>query len=106
VVIHNLDINWACLCPAETDPPLIVYPNAVLPNPIALQRLKSISRWHPKFIERYHRIEDRQLPQRRPDDGWVQPRYPFTLPQLFSGAVAERADHPRNLTYGVINVKG
>jgi hypothetical protein len=106
VVIHNFDINWACVCPAETDPPLIVYPNAVLPNPIALQRLKPISRWHPKFIKRNHRIEDRQLPQRGPDDGRVQPGYPFALPQLFSGAVAERADLSSNLTHGVINVKG
>jgi hypothetical protein len=106
VVIHNLDINWACICPAETDPPLIVYPNAVLPNPIALQRLKSIPGWHPKFIQCHHRIKDRQLPPRGSDDGGVQLRYPFALPQLFSGAVAEGADHSSSLTHGVINVKG
>jgi hypothetical protein len=43
MVVNNLNVNGIGLHPAETDPPLVVDPNAVLPRPIASQGLETVS---------------------------------------------------------------
>ena len=37
--------------PDKTDPPLIVDPNAVLPGPVSLERLETITRGNPKLLQ-------------------------------------------------------
>ena len=46
VIIDNFNIDWArrTFRPVETDSPLVVDPNTVLPFPIPLQRLKTVPR--------------------------------------------------------------
>lgn len=46
VIIYDLDIAWAARAfrPLETNPPLIIDPDAILALPIAFQRFKPVSR--------------------------------------------------------------
>src|ERR1035437_9020323 len=44
MVVYNLNVNGIGLHPAEADPPLVVYPNAILPQPIAGQGFEPVSR--------------------------------------------------------------
>jgi hypothetical protein len=50
VIVNNFYIIGVSVPPAETDTPLIVYPNAVLPLPTAGQGLKSVPRWNPEVF--------------------------------------------------------
>ena len=44
MVVRDLDVPCFAIAPSETDTPLIVDPNAVLPASVAPQRLKTIAR--------------------------------------------------------------
>jgi hypothetical protein len=52
VVVHNLDVKRIGFDPSKTNSPLIVDPNAVLPQPIAGESLKAIPGNGPKIGER------------------------------------------------------
>jgi len=57
VVIHDLDVLGTVVSPGEADTPLIIDPDAVLPDSIAPQRLQTIARRHSELIEHNDRIE-------------------------------------------------
>ena len=57
VVIHDVYVVNAVSLPTEADTPLIVDPNAVLPSPITLERLQTISRRRIQFIEPSDRVD-------------------------------------------------
>jgi len=44
VVIHDLDVVRVVFTPDETDAELVVYPNAVLTLPVALEPFQTIAR--------------------------------------------------------------
>jgi hypothetical protein len=44
VVVHDLDIMRVTVSPDETQPPLVIDANAVLPGPTANQRFQVIGR--------------------------------------------------------------
>jgi len=46
MVVNNLNIACLTVRESETDSPLVVDADAVLPCPAALQRLKPVCRWH------------------------------------------------------------
>jgi hypothetical protein len=62
VVIDNFNVCWPCLCPYETDTPLIVDSDAALPCPVALQLLQSVARRRAKVSQLNSRMEHEQLP--------------------------------------------
>jgi hypothetical protein len=43
VVVHDLDVLRVPVAPRETDPPLVIDTDAVLPGAVASQRLKPVS---------------------------------------------------------------
>jgi len=43
VVIHYLDLMRMTIAPQETDAPLVIDSNAVLPKPVAFQGFESVS---------------------------------------------------------------
>jgi len=45
MVIHDLDAVGIPILPEETNPPLIVDPDAVLAFAVTLQSLKTVGRW-------------------------------------------------------------
>lgn len=51
VVIYNFYIFSACVGPAETDTPLIINTNAVLPLSVADQRFEAIARGYPQIVQ-------------------------------------------------------
>jgi len=63
VVIDDLDIEGITRAPDETDTPTLVNTDAVLACPAALERLKPISRGHPKIIQRLGGIQNDELPK-------------------------------------------
>jgi hypothetical protein len=51
MVVHNLHIFGPGGCPFETDAPLVVDANGMLPSTIPLQSLQVVSGWRPKVIQ-------------------------------------------------------
>lgn len=43
MVVYNLNVHGIGRHPAEADPPLVIDPNAVLPQPVAGQGLEAVS---------------------------------------------------------------
>jgi hypothetical protein len=66
VVIDQLNIFCARVGPFETDPPLLVDPDAVRADAVALQLLESIARGDPQVAENLGSVEDQQLPEGNP----------------------------------------
>jgi hypothetical protein len=65
VVVNDLNLLWASVGPPETDPPLVVDPDAVLAGSIALQLLQPVAGRHTKLVDRNGRADLAQLAQRR-----------------------------------------
>jgi hypothetical protein len=61
VVIHDLDIPGRALTPFETNPPLVVDSDAVLPEPIAVQGFETIARRRAQIFELFRRIDGEKL---------------------------------------------
>ena len=51
MIVHNLYVIGVTRPPAETDPPLLVDTNAVLPFSVATQGLKTVAWWNAQFIQ-------------------------------------------------------
>jgi hypothetical protein len=49
MVVRYFDLKGIRLDPAEADPPLVVHPNAELPQPVAGERLQTIARYRSKI---------------------------------------------------------
>ena len=64
VVVHYLHVKWAAFSPAETDSPLLVYPNAVVSPSVSNQALQPVAAEGGKVSERLCVIKDGQ-PARR-----------------------------------------
>jgi hypothetical protein len=63
VIINDFDAICVTLLPFETDPPLIIDPNAVLPLTISMQPLQLVSGRTAKVIERFCRIQQQKSSQ-------------------------------------------
>jgi hypothetical protein len=51
VVVDDLDLMRVAVPPLETDPPLVVDPNAVLPHPLPRELLEPIPGRYSKIVE-------------------------------------------------------
>src|SRR5215210_6489022 len=72
VVVHDLDALRPSVGPGKADPPLVVDTDAVLASSVASECLQSVARRHTEIVEGHRGVEDRQLPQRRPEDPGVE----------------------------------
>jgi hypothetical protein len=61
VIIGNFNIESISIPPAETDSPLVVYPDAVLANPIAPKRLQAIPWRNSKGLQIRRRVQHEQF---------------------------------------------
>src|ERR1700719_1085174 len=64
VVIHYLNVSWTLRRPHETDAPLAINANAVLPFAVSIQRLKPVARWRRQILQKMGRIQLAQLAAR------------------------------------------
>jgi hypothetical protein len=51
VIVDNLDVLCACICPPKAYAPLIIDAHAVLSAAFTLQRLKVITRWNAEVFK-------------------------------------------------------
>jgi hypothetical protein len=65
VIVHELNGVRVAVDPPETDTPLVIDPNAVLPGSIAAQLLQSIAGRRPQVVESDGRIDVPELAQHR-----------------------------------------
>lgn len=56
VVVNNFNVSRIAIRPAETDPVLIVDPDAVLPESITLQHLETVAWRRPQNLQRSGRM--------------------------------------------------
>ena len=92
MIIDNLDLNRIGLNPEEADPPLVVDPNAVLPQPIAAKFFQTIPSNHPQIGKGSRGVNLVQLSLCYRSDALelsaeLTPKDPFALP------IPERPDH-------------
>src|SRR5688572_10134931 len=102
VVVLAADVVRIVLLPSESNPVLLVHPNAVLALPVSNQGFETIA-WHrDQVIELLGAIEHRQLPMHhRPDVSGHKPRglAVSLFPKVRGCHVRERLDH-RFTIYG------
>jgi hypothetical protein len=66
VVVGDFRFKGITVFPSETDPPLIVDPDAVLTLPISGELLEAIPGWNSQVAQRIGRVKYEELLQRRP----------------------------------------
>src|SRR5262245_10239620 len=101
VIIDDFDIPRSSGGPNEAYSPLIVYPNAVLPRPIAFERFETISGRHAQIVQLSRLIEQTELAQRHVLDIRRQMPAPLTTPYSRGLRIAEADDHSP-ITYNVM----
>ena len=92
MIIENFDISSAASLPAETQSPLVVDSNTVLPSAIALQRFELIAWRRLQVAEHASPVQVEQLP---PGDSLDEPEPPDAdvVEESFDILVAEGANH-------------
>jgi hypothetical protein len=73
MVVHDLNVTRIRIDPAETDSPLVIDPNAVLPLPATSESFQVIPRNHAQICERRCSMELVQFPLRHPRDSLMFP---------------------------------
>jgi len=69
MAINNFNIVDIAAFPFETDSPLIIYANAVLPLPVALQSFQLIAGRLSEILKSPGAVQIKQLPTRLPFEG-------------------------------------
>src|ERR1019366_6297462 len=105
MIVGDLDSVRLAVNPAKANSPLVVDADAVLSVAIACKFLQSIPRRHAQIIQRFGRIENRQLTQCGALQFSGEPLDPFTPEESLRGFVREIPDHDVMIAPRVINVK-
>lgn len=71
VVVNDLHLLWSGVCPSETDPSLVIDPDAVLTSSVALERLESVTGWDAEVFEHLRRSHLTKLAQCHPEDSGI-----------------------------------
>lgn len=104
MVVYDLDVFRTCVRPPKTHPKWVVHTDAVLADPIALQRLQPIAGRYPQIIQSRH---DLQLAQFSTSNGCDRGESLDPLPICKGSRVSafEGPDHALIVTLCMINVK-
>jgi len=89
VVITYLDIKRVAIEPTETNPPLIIYADRILPRSISLELFKAIACRNPHVVEPMCGIQARQFTPGADYNIRWKPANPFTPEELFCSLVLE-----------------
>jgi hypothetical protein len=92
VIIHDLDVVRVPLVPAKADAVLIVDPNAVLADPIPLQRFQPIARQRGKVTQDRRDVQRVQTSTRNGFD-IGEPGHSFSSKEPFGIGAAKRLNH-------------
>ena len=59
-IVDYLDLPSVAITPDETDPPLLVDANAMLPKPVAAKGLQTVAGRYPQIVETASRVDCNQ----------------------------------------------
>jgi len=93
VVVDDFDVCRPRLGPPKTDSKLIIDPDAVLPFPITLQRLETVTWWHSQVIESAGNLQLSEFATRNGLETH-EPANAAPSRQRLGVGIAERDDHP------------
>ena len=93
MVVDELDVRRLSIRPTETDPPLIVDPDAVLACSAPLQLFESVPRRHTKIIDSFRGIQDEQSSERLTLNVAAPSGYSDSMEDVSGFLVRERANH-------------
>ncbi len=96
MIINNLHVVDVTFYPTETNTPLVVDADAVLPLTIALQRLQVIAWRNPQIVEHSGAMEVEQLAPRRTFDG-TEPWDRNVIEEFLGVLAPEGLDHSMRL---------
>jgi hypothetical protein len=93
MIVDDPDIGWSSVIPGEANAPLVVDPDAVLAEPIALQCFQPVSWRHAEVIETPCTVHQAQFPKRR--SLYVRRKFSASLtgPDAFRLSIRETLDH-------------
>jgi len=92
VAVNYFDFFGSRCRPDETDPPLVIYPDTVLADPVTFQWFQTISGWNSKVIEMSRDLQLSQLTPR--DDCNIDKSLdPIAPCKFFRVRTPERSDH-------------
>jgi hypothetical protein len=93
MIIYDFDFVSIAAAPLETDAPLTIDPDAVLPFTVTPQRFQFVAGWNRQVLQSNGCIEQPQLGQSRFLDISRQLAGKPTVPNLFCFPVAKACDH-------------
>lgn len=93
MIVNDLHLLWSRVGPHEADPPLVIDPDAVLTDPIALKRFESIARRDAQILKKLRGPHLTKLAQRHRVDPGIDRWDAFTTPQTLGFLAPERPDH-------------
>ena len=102
MVIGDLDAIGVAVTPSETDPPLIVDSNAVLPSTIAFQAFQPVSGRYPEIIEVPGIVQHSQLTTTDALNLHRESARDHPPPDLFRLTIRESGNHLQTITLYVI----
>jgi hypothetical protein len=105
MIVNDLNVRRVTVTPPETDPPLLVNPDAVLAFAIAFQGLELIRAWNKKVLQISSRIQLLQLHQRPLLNVARKPLGVLATPDSLSLLATKGLDHRNIVTRGISNVK-
>src|SRR5699024_8785712 len=83
VVVNDLHLLRSGVRPYETYPPLVVDPDAVLPNPITFESFEPVAGWDAEVLDGLRRSHLTKLAQCNPMDPRIDRPHMLTTPQSF-----------------------
>jgi len=92
MVVRDFDVVAMPVSPDETDPPLIIDSDRVLPHPIAVERLQPVSRRRREHSQFARGVQLKQLPKRDSLESPESPRV-LVVKQFFGFLRCEALDH-------------
>jgi hypothetical protein len=106
MIIDDLDVIGVSLLPPEADTPLVVDPDTVLPGPVTLQFLKTVTRRDAQITQGVSGMQNNELPEHKALEIRRVSLYGNSAEEPLGVPVRETLDHAIILTHGVINARG
>src|SRR5262245_16279757 len=93
VIIDNRDVVRVAVAPGETDPPLVVDADAVLPGAITAQLLQLIARRDAQVVQDLGRVDCDEFAERDPTQLGRKPAHRLASKEACGVATTETLDH-------------
>jgi len=104
MVVRDFDVVAIPFSPDEANPPLVIDSDRVLPHPITVERLQSVSRRRSKLSQFGRGVQLEQLPKRDSLESPESPRV-LVVKQFFGFLRCEALDHSSSIERLALYVK-